>query len=110
MGPGGAGFRGSRAAFVEMATITHLVAERGGSRIHTSGHRSLASKRSLGQWERRLPPDDFLRVHRGAIVNLRHVERVEPWSNYAYRVHLRGWDAPVTMSRRYAVDARGRLG
>jgi two-component system LytT family response regulator len=101
---------GSESAFVEIATITHVVAEKGGSRIQTSERRSLPSGRSLAEWERRLPADDFLRVHRSAIINLRHVERVEPWSNYAYRVHLKGWDAPVTMSRRYAVDLRDRFG
>ena len=101
---------GSESAFVEIATITHVVADRGGSRIHTSGRRALPSGKSLVEWERRLPAEDFLRVHRGAIVNLRHVDRVEPWSNYSYRVHLKGWDEPITMSRRYAVDVRDRLG
>lgn len=100
----------SESAFVEIATITHVVAEKRGSRIHTSDRRSLPSGRPLAEWERRLPADDFLRVHRSAVINLRHVERVEPWSNYAYRVHLKGWDAPVTMSRRYAVDLRDRFG
>ena len=76
---------------------------------NTSGPRALPSGKSLVEWERRLPAEDFLRVHRGAIVNLRHVDRVEPWSNYSYRVHLRGWDEPITMSRRYAVDVRDRL-
>lgn len=96
--------------FVELASITHVSADLRGSRVHTLDGRSLSATRTLADWEKRLPSADFLRVHRGAIVNLRHVERVEPWSHYSYRLHLRGWDEPVTMSRRYARDVRRRLG
>ena len=95
--------------FLELAAITHVTADPRGSRIHTREGRILPAARTLADWERRLPGDDFLRVHRGAIVNLRHVERVEPWSHYGYRIHLRGWDEPVAMSRRYARDVRERL-
>ena len=99
----------SGAEFVELASITHVTADSRGSRIHTTDRRTRSAGRTLVDWERRLPPDDFLRVHRGAIVNLRHVEQVEPWSHYGYRIHLRGWDDPVAMSRRYAREVRQRL-
>jgi two-component system LytT family response regulator len=101
---------GDASEFVELASITHVTPDPRGSRVHTEDGRSLPATKSLTGWEERLPPDDFLRVHRGAIVNLRHVERVEPWSHYSYRVHLRGSDDPVTMSRRYAREVRQRLG
>jgi two-component system LytT family response regulator len=97
------------AEFVELAAITHVTADPCGSRIHTTEGRVLPAARRLVEWERRLPPEDFLRVHRGAIVNLRHVERVEPWSHYGYRIHLRGGDDPIAMSRRYAREVRERL-
>lgn len=96
-------------AFVELASITHLTADPRGSRVHTREGRSIPAARTLAEWEQRLPAEDFLRVHRGTIVNLRHVERVEPWSHYSYRIHLLGWDSPVSMSRRYAREARHRL-
>lgn len=100
---------GEGGEFLELASITHVTADPRGSRIHTAEGRALPASRTLAEWGRRLPPDDFLRVHRGAIVNLRHVERVEPWSHYGYRIHLRGWDEPVAMSRRYAREVRERL-
>jgi len=100
---------GDTSEFVELASITHVTAESGGSRVHTEDGRSRPATKSLKRWEERLPPHDFLRVHRSAIVNLRHVERVVPWSHYSYRIRLRGWKEPVTMSRRYARETRGRL-
>lgn len=95
--------------FVELATITHLTADPRGSRVYTAARRSIPAAKSLALWERRLPREDFLRVHRSAIVNLRHVDSVEPWSHYGYRIRLRGWDEPITMSRRYAREVRQRL-
>lgn len=96
--------------FLEIDSITHLVAGEGGSRVHTVDGRVRPSRKSLAAWRERLPEGDFARVHRSTIVNLRHVERVEPWSNYTYRLHLRGSDAPVTMSRRHASRIRDLLG
>jgi DNA-binding LytR/AlgR family response regulator len=38
------------------------------------------------------------------------VKRVEPWSNYTYLVFLDGTEEPLVMSRRYAAQAKKRLG
>ena len=66
--------------------------------------------RSLADWEARLPGQTFARVHRSAIVNLTHVLRVEPWSHASHLVYLQGLSEPITMSRRYGMRIRDRLG
>jgi two-component system LytT family response regulator len=101
---------GDRPAFVPVEAITHVSAEKGRSRVHVTGGHSLPSERSLEEWMRRLPIEDFRRVHRSTIVNLRQVERLEPWSHYTYRIHLRGTPEPVVMSRRHALRLREALG
>ena len=65
--------------------------------------------RSLKSWEERLPPKQFVRIHREAIVNLQFVERIEEWSHEAYQVHLRGQASPFTLSRRYAARLKARF-
>jgi two-component system LytT family response regulator len=75
----------------------------------TAGKRHLVHK-PLKEWESRLPENYFLRIHRSMIVNMEYVERLEPWSNYSYRVYLRGASEPLVMSRRYAAKAKDRLG
>jgi two-component system LytT family response regulator len=65
--------------------------------------------RSLKSWEERLPPKQFVRIHREAIVNLQFVERIEEWSHEAYQVHLRGQASPLTLSRRYAARLKSRF-
>jgi hypothetical protein len=53
---------------------------------------------SLGEFERRLDPDRFLRVHRSTIVNFDYVQRVEPAGGGRLLVHM-GTSQPVQTSR-----------
>jgi two-component system LytT family response regulator len=68
--------------------------------------KQLLSSRPLREWEARLPPQSFARVHRTAIVNLEQVERVERTTDDAFSVFMRGVAAPVPMSRRHAARLR----
>lgn len=101
---------GDSQEFLEIADITHIEADGGSSRVFTRDGRSRASGRSLIDWEKRLDSADFTRVHRSAIVNLKHVESVESWFQYSYRIKIRGAAEPVIMSRRHATRLRDVLG
>ncbi len=99
-----------RMTFLRVDAIKYITAAADYSYLHTvDGKRRLVHK-PLKDWEARLPANYFLRIHRSTIVNMEHVERLEPWSNYSYRVHLVGVDEPLSMSRRYALKAKDRLG
>jgi two-component system LytT family response regulator len=100
----------ARDEFVRVASVTHITADGDFTRVATEDGRTRLAGRSLGEWEAQLPPSDFIRVHRSAIVNLRCVTKVEPLASQGYRLHLRGAAAPVVMSRRYATRARRLLG
>ncbi len=100
---------GRRRRFLRVNTISHIVAAGDYSIVHTLDGEEVRVGRSLRRWQERLPNSHFLRVHRSSIVNLERVTRVEPWSNYTYRVYLRGVDGPLTMSRHYARRAERLL-
>lgn len=53
---------------------------------------------SLGEFEARLDPARFLRVHRSTIVNFDHLDRAEPAGNGRLTLHMRNGDS-VTSSR-----------
>lgn len=64
---------------------------------------------SLQDLERRLPAEDFLRVHRRALLNLRHLDRLRPLPTGGYTaVTHAGHEVPV--SRQEARRLRRRLG
>lgn len=54
--------------------------------------------------------DVFVRVHRNALVAVRHVEAVERVPEGRYRVRLRGSPLALDVSRRLAADVLKRLG
>jgi two-component system LytT family response regulator len=56
-------------------------------RIHTRGERLLL-RETMANLEGRLDPDQFARIHRSTIVNLRRVKELEPWFHGDYVVRL----------------------
>ncbi len=97
-------------AFVRIPTISYIAARDGGSVIHTADGKSFASARPLTAWEGRLSGGNFVRIHRATLINLEHVEKVERWFQYSYRVFVHGASTPLQMSRRYASNIRELLG
>jgi len=62
---------------LELADILWLEAADHYVIAHTAGGRHLLPE-SLTSLESSLPPEQFVRIHRGAIVNVAHVQRISP--------------------------------
>jgi two-component system response regulator AlgR len=52
---------------------------------------------------------EFVRVHRNALVSVRHLERIERNADGQHFVRLRGCEAPLQVSRRMAGELRERF-
>ena len=72
-------------------------------KIHTGGERLLL-RETMANLKTRLDPEQFARIHRSTIVNLRKVKELEPWFHGDYVVRLVDGQK-LTLSRSY----RGRL-
>ncbi len=57
-------------------------------------------RKSLKKWQSELPRDQFIRVHRRAIVNLAFMDRVERLAAGRLQVHLRDTPEPILVSLR----------
>jgi two-component system, LytTR family, response regulator len=97
---------GSASAFVAVRTIVCVLADGDYSRVVTDDGRERVILRSLQEWERRLPPGIFLRVHRSAIVNLAAVARATPVRGGQFRLQIPTLAAPLLVSRRFARQLR----
>lgn len=95
--------------FLDLKAIRCIRAQDNYTRVITVPGTDFLILKSLGEWEQRLPGEHFLRIHRSSIVNLSHVERVDRWFGNTCRVHVRGLDEPLSMSRRYAAEFRRRF-
>lgn len=96
---------GGRDALVRTSSIACITAEGDYTRVGTADGKTRLVHRSLREWEARLPAPAFERVHRSAIVNLRHVVAVDRRLTTSSRVEVCGHPA-LPISRRAAARLR----
>lgn len=99
-----------RMVFLPVRDIVAIRAAGDNTILHLTGGRLARARKALGQWVKRLPEREFVRIHRSTVVNLEYVERLEEWSHSTFRVYLRDLAEPLPMSRRSAARLRSRLG
>lgn len=95
-------------ALIATDDVTHAVFDGQLVTVHTRD-RAILSGATLQDLEARLPGDHFERVHRRAIVNLLHVEQLEPNGAGGYFARVAGGKV-VEVSRQAARKLRRRLG
>jgi two-component system LytT family response regulator len=69
---------GGRTLFIPQSDIVWIEAEDYYARVHTRDRRVLVRESLRSLAERLLPPGAFIRVHRGAVLNVNYVAEVEP--------------------------------
>jgi len=95
--------------FIKISSIQCITAEKDYSYIYLTGSKKLLILKPMVEWEDRLTPKYFVRIHRSTIVNLEYVEKVEKWFNASYRVYMLNIHEPFQMSRRYASKLKERF-
>ena len=95
--------------FLKISQILCITAEKDYTYIVTTGGKKFLVLKSMTEWEDRLTPKYFVRIHRSSIVNLEFVEKVERWFNYSYQVYVNGIEEPFQMSRRYSTKLKERF-
>ncbi len=70
---------GSAVHLIAVGDLDYVSAQDDYIELH-SGQRSFLKHQTLTSLEKRLNPEDFVRIHRSTLVNLHKVERIEAWS------------------------------
>jgi len=96
--------------FIRLRNILKIEAADDYSVIFLTNGESHVVLKSMKEWEMRLPPNTFTRVHRSTIINMDQVVKLEPWFNHSFKVYLQGLREPVVLSRRFFQLIRKRLG
>ena len=97
-----------RSRFIRIRDIAFIRAAGNYTELHTAGAPPLLVLRPLATWEAQLAGTPFVRVHRSVLVNLDFVERIERGVSYTYELYVRGYAAPLAMSRRRAIELKSR--
>jgi two-component system LytT family response regulator len=97
------------ARFVALRDIATVESDENYTLVRLGDGSRLMVRRTMKVWEETLPASHFVRVHRGAIVNLTRLRRADRESEATTLLHLDGVDAPVHASYRYLAELRTRL-
>ena len=90
----------SSTRMLKIKDITYIQAEGDYTAIHTSDLQRFSLRKTLTLWSKSLPPEQFLKIHRGIIINVEYILKIEKWFNYTYRVYLKSVNEPFTISQR----------
>jgi two-component system, LytTR family, response regulator len=100
---------GASARFLKIRSIKYIVAAGSYSEVYAADGRKWMLLQPIKNWEERLPPAQFVRTHRSAIVNLDYVERVDALGNDTFQIYLHGQPDPLPISRRFARIVKDRF-
>lgn len=88
--------------FLKIAEISIIESAADYTEVILLDHTRYITSKPMREWEERLPPKYFCRIHRSTIVNIGRIEMVEEWFNNSYSVKMKGIEKPYNMSRNYA--------
>jgi len=96
---------------VDYRDIMWIVAQAKRVYIHTTAGDKLLVRHTLKELESRLSSHNFVRVHKGYLVNLDHVAEVVPWFSGTYIIRMADEArTQIPMSRRYAAHLKKMTG
>lgn len=65
-----------------------------GCKIYTTEGEYCENK-SIGEYEKKLDPEQFFRIHKSIIINLDKVREVFPWGNSSFSLRMRGYEDQI---------------
>jgi len=89
---------GDRCWFVQLSTVRLFEVDGNYTKIYFEDQRPMIP-RTLNYLESRLDPKTFFRANRQQIINLKWVERIEPWFSGSIKIYMKGGHE-VDVSRR----------
>ncbi|MDD4600832.1 MAG: LytTR family DNA-binding domain-containing protein [Negativicutes bacterium] len=96
-----------RLEIIDQTDIQVIFTENRAIVIQMRDGRILSGKMTLQEYEELLDPQLFCRCHRGHIVNVQYIERLDPWFNRGYLLTLSGAKLrEVPVSRVYVKNLR----
>lgn len=86
---------------VKVAEIRAILADGEYSWLHSGAANGTLIRKTLKQWEQELPARHFVRIHRGSIINLNHISRIDK-ADGQMTVFIRELAEPLEVSLRLA--------
>ena len=90
----------NRSEFLKLSEVKAFLADGEYSNICWGRDQHMMFRKPLKQWQMELPADQFVRVHRHAIINLKFIDFVEKDPEGKQQIHLRDFTQMIPVSQR----------
>jgi len=98
-----------RIRLINVEDISHIISEHRLINIYDNDNERYWTNETLQQLETRLDPQQFFRIHRSSLINLKASFELETWEDGRLRVHF-PHEVSLTVAREPAKELRKRLG
>ncbi len=95
--------------FLKIKDIKCISAEAEYTMVYTVNQEKFLVRKLLKNWEKILPDNSFVRIHRSTIINLDYIVKADKWFNNSLVVYLKNIEQHFVISRRYAAAIKNRL-
>ncbi len=93
---------------LDIDQIVYLETAGRGCLIHTTGG-DYAENQLLGEYEKRLGPHSFFRIHKSYLVNLNYISEMFPWANNSLALKMQGFEKNILPVGREKVKSLRQL-
>lgn len=98
-----------RIRLLDVDSISHIVSEDRIIHVYDQQGARYWTNETLDRLQKRLDPQQFFRIHRSSLINLKSDFEMEPWEDGRLRLHLEGGKT-LTVARERARLLRERMG
>ena len=100
---------GDRVQFIEVANVTHFYAKDKLTFAVESG-KEHAVDLSISELEQRLPPNEWVRIHRSTLLNIIAVKEMHSWFGGKLLIRLKDGRTELKVARERTAEVRAKLG
>jgi DNA-binding LytR/AlgR family response regulator len=95
--------------FVGVNDIMYITSIDHYTSLKMSNGKSVLMRHTIQNWEDSLPENSFLRIHRGTMVNINYIEKMEKYHTGHKAVYMKDSHKPFVVSKSYYSKIRGMV-
>lgn len=95
--------------FLKIESIVAITSNADYTFIYTDEKNHFITRKTMKEWENRLPEKHFCRIHRETIINLDFISNLDDSLTDSSKIFLRGFEKPFSISRRYSVKLKEKF-
>lgn len=99
----------SKYRFLKIDSIIAITSDADYTFVHTVDKGQFITRKTMKEWENRLPENHFCRIHRETIVNLDFMIKTDDSTSPSFKIFLKGFEKPFSISRRFAAKIKGKF-